>query len=256
MEAETDGLVVPQRADVDMPVRLEDDAALADARADHAAQRPLVLRQPLERGVERLVQPGARRAGIDMDDDVVALAVEHELRLAGPPRFREVGVQQEEAVEGAALLRARVVDLAAPGLVAVAAPDIDRLHQLGDADDLAAQCAGAAGFAGGGLGEVGHQDYVALVADSGANSAAVGLLDADRVGERHAGRPPPMTLIPSSERDEMSRIIGFPQGLVPKNQLSVEESKGNLSEVGSLRYRMLVSLQDCGASDERAQRDH
>ncbi len=29
-----------------------------------------------------------------MDDDVVALAVKHELRLAGPPRLREVGVQQ------------------------------------------------------------------------------------------------------------------------------------------------------------------
>lgn len=152
--AEAHALIVAQRAEVDMPIRLEDDAASADARADHAAQRPLVLRQPLERAVERLAQPGARRAGIDMDDDVVALAVEHELRLAGPPRFREVGVQQEKAVEGAALLRAGVVDVAALGLVAVAAPDIDRLLQLGDADDLAAQRAGAAGLAGGELGEV------------------------------------------------------------------------------------------------------
>src|SRR5215831_11092578 len=98
MEAEADGFVIAQRAEVDMPVGLEDDAASADARADHAAQRPLVLRQPLERGVKRLAQPGAGRAGIDMDDDVVALAVEHELRLAGPPQFREVGAEQEEAV--------------------------------------------------------------------------------------------------------------------------------------------------------------
>src|SRR4249919_1813743 len=101
MEAEADGLVVAQRAEVDMPVWLEDDAALADARADHAAQRPLVLRQPLERGVERLVQPGARRAGIDMDDDVVALAVEDELRLAGGRWLGGVGVGGGGAVEGA-----------------------------------------------------------------------------------------------------------------------------------------------------------
>ena len=122
-----------------------------DARADHAAQRPLALRQPLECGVKRLAQPGGRRAGINMDDDVVALAIERELRLAGPPRFREVGAEQEETVERAALLRARVVDLVALGFVAVPAPDIGRLLQLGDADDLAAQRTGTAGLAGGGL---------------------------------------------------------------------------------------------------------
>src|SRR5215475_2281243 len=159
MEAEADGFVVAQRAEVDMPVWLEDDAASADARADHAAQRPLVLRQPLERGVKRLAQPSARRAGIHMNDDIVALGVEHELRLAGPPQFREVGAEQEEAVERAALLRARVVDLAALGLVAVPAPDIGRLLQLGDADGLAAQRTGTAGLAGGGLSKVSSQRW-------------------------------------------------------------------------------------------------